>query len=153
VWKNNPQLSSLTPYQLGRLRLYDQKRNEFVRALHEGGAKILLGTDTPNQYIVPGFSAHEELRNLVDVGFTPYEAIRAGTRDAAEFLKAEGQWGTVAVGLRADLILLDANPLDDVANVRRRVGVMVRGRWLPEEELKASLEHLASSYSHATPTR
>lgn len=99
VWKNNPQLSSLTPYQFGRLRRYDHKRNEFVRALHEGGAKILLGTDTPNQYIVPGFSAHEELRNLVDVGFTPYEAIRAGTRDAAEFLKAESQWGTVAVGL------------------------------------------------------
>src|SRR5262249_45450077 len=78
-WKNNRQLASLTAYQFGRLRLNDEKRKEFVRALRQGGAKILLGTDTPNQFIVPGFAVHEELRNLVDVGFTPYQAINAAT--------------------------------------------------------------------------
>jgi imidazolonepropionase-like amidohydrolase len=144
-WKNNRQLASLTAYQFGRLRLYDEKRIEFVRAL--------LGTDTPNQFIVPGFAVHEELRNLVDAGFTPYAAIDAATRGAAQFLKSQDQWGTIAVGLRADLILLHANPLEDVGNVSRRAGVMVRGRWLAEEELHGSLERLASSYVSAAPGR
>jgi len=135
AWINNSQLRSLTSYQFSRLRLYDEKRKDFVRALHRGGARILLGTDTPNQYIVPGFSVHEELRNLVDVGFTPYQAISAATKDAAEFLKSQDQWGTIAVGMRADLILTTANPLEDVRNVGQQAGVMVRGRWLPEEEL------------------
>jgi imidazolonepropionase-like amidohydrolase len=147
LWKDNPQLASLTPYQFGRLRLYDEKRNKFVRALHEGGAKILLGTDTPNQFVVPGFAIHEELRNLISAGFTPYEAIRAGTSDAAEFLKSQNQWGTVAAGLQADLILVEANPLQDVSNVNRRIGVMVRGQWMTELELKNRLEQLAASYS------
>jgi imidazolonepropionase-like amidohydrolase len=145
AWINNGQLRSLTPYQFGRLRLYDEKRKELVRALHRGGARILLGTDTPNQYVVPGFAVHEELRNLVDVGFTPYEAISAATKDAAEFLKSKDQWGTIAVGMRADLILSTANPLEDVRNVSQQAGVMVHGRWLPEDELRASLERLAAS--------
>jgi imidazolonepropionase-like amidohydrolase len=152
-WKNNPQLASLTPYQFGRLRLYAQKRIKFVRALHDGGAKILLGTDTPNQFIVPGFAIQEEMQNLVNVGFSPYEAIKAGTSDAAEFLKGRNQWGTVAAGLRADLILLEANPLQDVSNVSRRVGVMVWGRWMPKSEIESRLEQLAASYARAKPPR
>lgn len=153
AWINNRQLRSLTPYQFGRLRLYDQKRKEFVKALHRGGARILVGTDTPNQYVVPGFAVQEELRNLVDVGFTPYQAISAATKDAAEFLKSQDQWGTISVGMRADLILTTANPLEDVRNVSQQAGVMVHGRWLPEKELRTSLEHLAASYEPNAPTR
>jgi len=148
AWKNNPQLASLTSYQFDRIRLYNEKRNRFVRALHEGGARILLGTDTPNPFVVPGFALHEELRNLMNVGFTPYEAIKAGTSDAAEFLHEESQFGTVAVGRRADLLLLEANPLADVANVKRIAGVMVDGKWFSESELKDRLEHLLASFSH-----
>ena len=147
-WKNNRQLASLTPYQFSRLRLYDEKRKEFVRGLHRGGARILLGTDEPNQFIIPGFAVHEELRNLVEVGFTSYEAISAATRDAAEFLKSRDQWGAIAIGTRADLILITANPFEDVANVSRRAGVMVHGKWFPEKELQASLERLSASYQH-----
>jgi imidazolonepropionase-like amidohydrolase len=111
----------------------------FIKALHEAGVGLLLGTDV----WTGGFAVHEELRNFVDAGLSPYEAIRTGTRNAAEFLNATDTFGTVAVGLRADLILVEANPLDDVANVARRVGVMVRGRWLPEEELQQRLDSLA----------
>jgi len=148
AWQNNPQLASLTPYQFGRIRLYDKKRSEFVRALHAGSAKILLGTDTPNRFVVPGFAIHEELRNLVNLGFTPYEAIKSGTIDAADFLKQQDQFGTVAVGLRGDLLLLEGNPLLDVANVNRRTGVMVGGRWISERELNGRLQQLAESYTH-----
>lgn len=69
----------------------------------------------------------------------PYEAIKAGTTDAAKFLNQEKEFGTVAVGRRADLILLSANPLDDVANVAKRTGVMLRGEWLTEEKLQRRL--------------
>ncbi len=111
----------------------------FIKALHEAGVGLLLGTDV----WTGGFGAHEELRSFVDAGLSPYEAIRIGTRNAAEFLNATDTFGTVAVGLRADLILVEANPLDDVAHVARRVGVMVRGRWLPEAELQQRLDSLA----------
>jgi imidazolonepropionase-like amidohydrolase len=83
--------ANLTEYQFGRIRLYDQKRRDFVPALRAGGARLLVGTDTPNSFVVPGFSMYEELANLIDVGLTPFEAIRAATSGAAEFLKgAEG---------------------------------------------------------------
>jgi imidazolonepropionase-like amidohydrolase len=146
-WTGNRQLASLTPDQFSRIRLYNEKRNDVVRALHRGGAKILVGTDTPNAYVVPGFAVHEELRNLVNLGFTPYEALRAATSDAAEFMHSQNQWGTVRIGARADLILVEANPLENIANVSRIAGVAVAGRWIPETELKASLDRLAASYT------
>lgn len=114
-------------------------KKEFVGALHDAGAGILLGTDD----WLRGFAVHEELKNLVDAGLSPYEAISAGTRDAAEFLGASREFGTVTRGKRADLILLEANPLDGVENVARRRGVMLRGRWMPETELRQMLEALA----------
>lgn len=120
-----------------------------IKALHDGGARLLLGTDTLNPFVVPGFSIHEELQNFVEAGLTPYQALKAGTSDAAEFLKKQDEFGTVAVGKRADLILLEANTLEDVRNAARRVGVMVNGRWFPEAELRDRLEKLAASY--ATP--
>ncbi|MEX1253613.1 MAG: amidohydrolase family protein [Dehalococcoidia bacterium] len=125
-------------------------RNQLVRALRDAGARLLLGTDTPNPFVIPGFAIHEELPLLVEAGLTPYEAIRAGTSDAAEFLGAADEFGTIAIGRRADLILTDANPLADVTNVARRSGVMVRGRWLAAAELDAMLEGVADAA--AAPT-
>ena len=114
-----------------------------VGALHKGGVGLLLGTDAHKPNALPGFSLHEELASFVVAGLTPYEAIRAGTSDAARFLHRETEFGTVAVGLRADLILLTANPLDDVGNVQKREGVMIQGNWLTEDVLKSKLERLS----------
>jgi imidazolonepropionase-like amidohydrolase len=117
-----------------------------VSHLHEAGAGLLLGTDTDNAYVIPGYSIHEELAYLVAAGLSPFEALRAGTAAAAEALGEEGVFGTVSVGARGDLVLLEADPLVDVANVQRRVGVMVRGRWIAEEDLQHMLAGLAQSY-------
>jgi imidazolonepropionase-like amidohydrolase len=114
-----------------------------VKGLHEAGAKLIVGTDCPIPFEVPGFSLHGELQNFVDAGLTPYAAIKAATRDAAEFVGALDKFGTVAVGRRADLILVEANPLDDVANIAKRIGVMVRGRWFSESKLQEKLDRLA----------
>lgn len=90
---------------------------------------------------------HDELGDLVRAGLTPYEAIRAATANAAEFLGAADDAGTVAVGKRADLIMVEGDPLKDVANAARRGGVMIRGQWLPEAELRKMLDDLAASYA------
>ena len=119
-----------------------------LRGLHEGGAHLLLGTDTVKPGTLPGFSSHEELANFVAAGMTPYEAIRAGTADAAIFLHQQNQFGTVATGLRADVLLLESNPLEDVRNVSKRVGVMVNGHWFTEKELRQRLATLRASYRH-----
>jgi len=119
-----------------------------VSALHTGGAHLLLGTDAVKPGTLPGFSLHEELENFVAAGIPPYEAIRAGTSDAAIFLHQENEFGTVATGRRADLLLVEANPLEDVKNVSKRVGVMVNGHWLTAEGLKQRLAALRKSYQH-----
>ncbi len=140
-------LKDLKAEDFARLRRRDALLLKVTRALHDAGARLLLGTDTGNPYVIPGFSVHEELALWVQAGLTPYEALRAATNDAAEFTGRLEEFGTVEPGKRADLLLLDANPLEDVANTRRRSGVMVRGRWLPEAELQAMLEEVAASYT------
>jgi imidazolonepropionase-like amidohydrolase len=118
-----------------------------VKALHDAGARLILGTDTPNPFVIPGFSIHKALQHFVDAGLTPYEAIKAGTHDAAEFLDSLNVWGIVAVGRRADLVLVEVNPLEDVASASKQVAVMVRGRWFPKTELQAKLDALAEKYA------
>ena len=129
-------------------KLADRARGSYlalVAALHDAGAKVLVGTDTPSPFVVPGFSLHEELRNLVDAGFTPYEALEAATRGAAEHLGRAGEFGVIATGARADLLLLEANPLDDIANAKQLAGVFVQGRWIPKSEIDSMLRRLAAA--------
>ena len=107
-----------------------------MKRLHDAGVGVLLGSDPMNPYIVPGTALHEELALLVKARLTPYEALRAGTIDAARFLGRDKEFGTIAVGQRADLLLLEANPLENVANAKRRAGVLVRGQWFDEADLQ-----------------
>jgi len=116
-----------------------------ILALHQGGARLLVGTDPGNPLVVPGFSVHDELASLVHAGLSPHAALRIATRDAAEFLGAETVFGTVTVGKRADLLVLDANPLEDITATTRIAGVMVRGRWLPAAELAGILAEVAAT--------
>jgi imidazolonepropionase-like amidohydrolase len=109
-------------------------RRRFIKALYDAGVPFLLGSDAPQLWNVPGFSAHRELGALVTAGLTPYQALRTGTVDVAKFLNEEGRSGVVRAGARADLILLDANPLQDVSNSLRIAGVVVNGRWISGSE-------------------
>ncbi|HJR17465.1 MAG TPA: amidohydrolase family protein [Gemmatimonadales bacterium] len=120
-------------------------RRQLIKALHAAGAGLLLGSDAPQIYNVPGFSTHRELESLVAAGLTPYQALETGTRKVAEFFGTLQRTGTIAVGKRADLILLDGNPLSDVRNTARQSGVMLRGRWMPRAELDARLAGIAKA--------
>jgi imidazolonepropionase-like amidohydrolase len=120
-------------------------RKVLIKALADGGANIIFGTDAPQQFSVPGFSIHREMKAMKDAGMSNFAILQSATKNVGEYLKARDQFGTVAVGQRADLLLLHANPLLDLANVAKRAGVMVRGKWMPEAEIQARLQKIAAA--------
>jgi imidazolonepropionase-like amidohydrolase len=118
-----------------------------VVALHAAGAPVVAGTDAPNPFVVPGFALHRELENLVAAGLTPYQALRAATAEPAELVGHGGELGIVREGARADLVLVEADPLTDVRNLSRIAGVMVGGHWLDRRALDERLRALKASYA------
>lgn len=106
-----------------------ENRRRMLKALHDAGAGLLVGTDSGIGRTRPGESIHTELAQFVAAGLTPYEALLGATRNAAEFLGEGGEFGVVAPGARADLILLDDNPLNGLQALESPLGVMVRGHW------------------------
>ncbi len=123
---------------------FSRNRMRTLKALSDGGVTILMGTDSPQIFSVPGFSLHREMRAMAEAGMTPYQILESGTRNVGDYFQSKGSFGTVAIGRRADLILTNSNPLNDVANVADRAGVMVRGRWLPESMIRERLAAIAA---------
>jgi imidazolonepropionase-like amidohydrolase len=142
IWANPPSEA--------RRREYVRVRNQLVKEIHEAGGKIMAGSDSPEAFLLYGWSLHRELRSLVEAGLSPYAALEAATRTPAEYLKALDRIGTIARGKRADLVLLEANPLDSIANTERRAGVMAQGRWLPESELRSMLDAIAARFQNVS---
>jgi imidazolonepropionase-like amidohydrolase len=102
----------------------------------------LTGTDAPTLFLVPGFSLQRELQAFVTAGLTPYQALVASTRNVARYFGTLHESGTVAVGKRADLVLLRGNPLQDIAQTQAPAGVMVNGRWIARAEIDERLKRL-----------
>jgi hypothetical protein len=125
-WKN--------PATEARRMRYVQVRDRLVKAITDSGGRIMAGSDTPEWFFAYGWTLHRELESLVAAGLTPYQALAAATRNPAEFLRASKEWGTIEAGKRADLVLLEANPLEDIRNTSRIDGVLVGGRWLDRKE-------------------
>lgn len=134
-------------FDLAESRRLIAARLRILEALHDGGVRILMGTDAPQQFSVPGFSLHREIRRMTQAGMSPYEVLSSGTRNVGEYFANEDDFGTVAPGKRADLVLLRANPLDDVGNVDSIEGVMVAGRWLARDEIDRRLQAVAEAYA------
>lgn len=131
------------PLLLGR---YPDFNRKVVAALHREGVPLMAGTDAMGAPLVlPGSSLHLELEQLAESGLSRYEVLRTATAMPARFLGREEEWGTVRVGLRADLLLVTGNPLEDLTTLARPEGVMVRGRWLPRELLEDMLEAMTAA--------
>jgi predicted amidohydrolase YtcJ len=145
VW-NCPTQAHMIGHALGDAN----RRRQIVKALQDAGAGLLLGTDSPL-----GPEIHNELQALVASGLTPYEALSTGTRNVAMYFGTLDETGTIAVGKRADLVLLRGNPLEDVRNTISPDGVMIGGRWLSRTELNRRLAPANSAVAppplHARP--
>jgi imidazolonepropionase-like amidohydrolase len=118
-----------------------------VKSLYDAGVPLMTGTDALNPMAVPGFSMHRELGEFVDAGISIQDSLRAATSGPAKFMEETDDWGTVAIGQRADLVLLNANPLEDIANTKKIEGVMVRGQWLMGEAMQQRLDEFADEYA------
>jgi imidazolonepropionase-like amidohydrolase len=123
----------------------DQKLLEVVGTMHRAGVRFIAGTDVGGAYLVPGFSLHDELADLVSTGFTPMQALQSATFDAARFLGQEKEWGTIQKGKLADLVLLDANPLENIGNTRKIRAVVVSGQMLDRKALDATLDRIQAA--------
>lgn len=132
-WQNPPAES--------RRHKYVEIRNRIVKSISDAGGKIMAGSDTPEWFFGYGYTLHRELESLVAAGLTPHQALAAATCNPAEFLHSLGDWGTIEAGKRADLVLLAANPLDDIRNTTKIAGVCVGGRWLERSELERMISN------------
>lgn len=121
------------PSEANRIQVSDMLKN--VGMLHKQNVPIVLGTDTGTPFTFPGYSVHDELEHLVKAGFSPGEALEAATRRAAEMLDAEDEFGTIEPGKRADLLILSANPLENIRNTRSLQIVISEGQVINREAL------------------
>jgi hypothetical protein len=145
-WKpeNNMFSRFRTPdYIAYRKRAY-AKNLEVVRKMHDAGVVFLAGTDTGEAYTYPGFSLHDELGLLVEAGFTPLEALQSATRNPAMFLGVFDSQGSIEQGKIADLVLLEADPVKDIASLRKISAVIVGGRLIDKRQLRSMLENAES---------
>lgn len=150
--KADPFLKNKTAEDWAMSKKVFSKELEVVGAMNQAGVEILAGTDTLNPFCLPGFSLHDELGLLVRAGLTPLQALQAATINPARFLGREKDLGTVAPGKLADLVLLDASPLDDIGNTRKIFAVVFGGKLFPRaslNEMLARIEALASRQSIA----
>jgi imidazolonepropionase-like amidohydrolase len=118
-----------------------QLRRKLIQECQRANVGLLLGSDGPQVFNVPGFSIHHELKYLVDAGLTPYEALRTGTVNVAAYLGKRDE-GTVGQGQKSDFVLLGGNPLEDIAQTKNIEGVMIGTKWLSAEHISAELKRL-----------
>lgn len=124
---------------------FNEIRRELIFKLQANGHGMLLGSDAPQLFNVPGFSIHHEIDGMLRAGLTPLEIIKSGTINPAIYFNEEDNFGEIKEGLSADLILLNTNPLNDMKALRDISGVMLRGQWLSKEMIDSRLAEIAKS--------
>jgi imidazolonepropionase-like amidohydrolase len=147
VMSHNPYVARASPAQVAYLAKVVAFNAKLAKAFADAGVPVLAGTDSPVPGVVPGFSLHEELEALADAGLTNRQVLEGATRLPAEWLGTIGDRGVVVAGRRADLLLLDADPLADVRNTRKIAAVIDGGIWLPRAELDRRLKVLDERYA------
>lgn len=118
-------------------------RNKIIKAIYDAGGKIMTGSDTPEFLWLYGFTMHRELKALSDAGLSNYAALEAATKNPSMFFGTLEKVGTIEKGRRADLILLNANPLENISNTENRAGVMLKGKYFTQTEMNKWLDEIA----------
>jgi imidazolonepropionase-like amidohydrolase len=146
AWKLFPELPDTSEMRALQARAF-ARFTAITHVVKREGVRVLVGTDLGVKYVYPGFSVHDELGLLRNAGLTNLEALQAATRNPAESLGVLSRTGTIEAGKTADLVLLDADPLIDIVNTKKIVGVMRNGRFFDRNELDAMLAKVASDAS------
>jgi hypothetical protein len=141
-WKNQDdwRLKSITPESSALYKRMFQQRLDIIGAMHRAGVKMLAATDAVVWYVYPGFSLHDEMELFVRAGLAPMEALQTATLNPAIYLNMSDTVGTVEVGKKADLVMLEANPLENISNTKRINAVVVNGRLIPRASLDKMLK-------------
>jgi imidazolonepropionase-like amidohydrolase len=126
-------------------RQHAKNRLILLKALHDAGVPVLMGTDSPQIYSVPGFSLLRELELMKKSGMNNFEILQTGTANVGKYFNDTDDFGTIAPGQRADLLLLDENPLEDLQHLKNFSGIMVRGQWISRETIDDRLQSISSS--------
>ena len=137
-------LSTAAPIE--KREKYIAIRNKIVKAIYDAGGRLMAGSDTPEWLMLYGYTLHLELIDLRDAGLSNYAALETATRNPAMFFGTIDKTGTIEKGKRADLVLLDANPLDDIANTQKRTGVMLKGKYYLQAEMNHWLNEIAPRF-------
>ena len=132
-----------------RRNRYVDLRNKITKALHDAGGKVMAGSDAPEWFLLYGYTLHRELESLSQAGLSNYAVLESTTRSPAEFFGALDKFGTIEKGKRADLVLLDSNPLANISNTKKIAGVMVKGNWIPKDEIEEMLDKIAPKFQTA----
>ncbi|RRA49180.1 amidohydrolase family protein [Acidipila sp. EB88] len=151
VTEQNPYVQQASPQRLAYLRAIVEFNRKLVPAFAAAHIPVLAGTDTPVPGMVAGFALHDELEAMARYGLSNRQVLEGATRLPAEWLGVAEDRGVVAVGKRADLLLLDANPMENVANTRRIAAVIVGGRLRKRHELDEQMRELAQRYRQSRP--
>jgi imidazolonepropionase-like amidohydrolase len=125
----------------------------FVHEFYKRGGRLLIGTDALVPSTIPGFSLHDELAELVDAGLKPYEALRVSTTNTYEYLGEMNSAGTIEKGKAANLLILDANPLEDISNTKKIFGVMTQNKWLSKQMIDSRLKEIKDTYARQVKDR
>jgi imidazolonepropionase-like amidohydrolase len=137
--------AAASPQDQDLAKAADARRHDIIGVMKRGGVQFVVGTDSGGAWRIPGRSLHESLVEMVKVGLTPMEAIVAATSSSARLLRRAEDLGTVQAGKLADLVLLDANPLQDITNARRINAVILDGRLMDRQTLDSLLAQLATA--------
>jgi imidazolonepropionase-like amidohydrolase len=144
-WTSNKKGVMANPkYNAEDVRKFVVLRRKLIYECQKHGVGLLLGSDAPQVFDVPGFSVHHELKYMVDAGLTPYEALRTGTVNPAKYFERDNI-GMIKPGYVSDLVLLDANPLENIENTKKIAGVMIGNNWLAKDVIAADLKQLQKS--------
>ncbi len=135
--------TTLNQIPLEKRAKWIELRDKLIVEIHKAGGKVMAGSDSPEFLFLYGFSLHRELVALKESGLSNYAVLESATRNPAEFLGSLNKAGTIEKGKHADLVLLNANPLEDVSNTQKRAGVMLKGKYYPQSELDRWLDEIA----------
>lgn len=145
-------INAKTPYEergvltVENVQPYLEFRNRLFMTLHEAGVPVLMTSDSPQVFNVPGFSIHHEIALMSEAGMSNYEILKTGSVNPAKYFDQEGEWGVIKAGASADFVLVQKNPLEDLTTLKTPVMVVMKGKVYNRNELKEQLDRIEANH-------